>query len=54
MKFYWSDGGAHEVLVKETKDRSGKPLSSWGLGVLFVGSRGMPAADYGKYELFPQ
>ncbi len=54
VKFCWSDGGAHEDLVKQTTDRSGKSLSSWGLGVLFVGSQGMLAADYGKYVLYPQ
>ncbi len=33
----------------------GKPfLSNWGLGVLFVGDKGMLAADYGRYQLFPQ
>jgi predicted dehydrogenase len=54
VKFHWSDGGAHHDLVKETTGRNMKPLASWGLGVLFVGSKGMLAADYGHYELFPQ
>ncbi|HEX5104720.1 MAG TPA: Gfo/Idh/MocA family oxidoreductase, partial [Pirellulaceae bacterium] len=50
----WSDGGAHFDLVKETKDHDGKPLSSWGLGILFVGDKGMLAADYGRRQLLPQ
>jgi predicted dehydrogenase len=54
MKFFWSDGGAHFDLVKETKDHAGQPLSSWGLGILFVGDKGMLAADYGRRQLLPQ
>ncbi len=54
VKFHWSDGGAHHELVKNTKDPSGKSLSEWGLGVLFVGDKGMLAADYGRYVLLPQ
>ena len=53
VKFHWSDGGAHHDLVKNTLDRKGKPLSNWGLGVLFVGEKGMLAADYGHYEVLP-
>ena len=54
LKFHWSDGGAHHELVKNTKDPSGKSLSEWGLGALFVGDKGMLAADYGHYVLLPQ
>ena len=54
VKFHWSDGGAHHDLVKNTKDPSGQSLSAWGLGVLFVGDKGMLAADYGRYVLLPQ
>jgi predicted dehydrogenase len=54
VKFYWSDGGAHHDLVKSTHDHQGKPLSAWGLGVLFVGDKGMLAADYGHYNLLPK
>jgi predicted dehydrogenase len=50
----WSDGGSHFDLVKETKDHSGQPLSNWGLGILFVGDKGMLAADYGQRQLLPQ
>lgn len=52
--FTWSDGGAHVDLVKQIKDHAGKPLSTWGLGVLFVGEKGMLAADYGRRQLLPQ
>ncbi len=53
VKFYWSDGGAHFDLVKNTQDPSGKSLGEWGLGILFVGDKGMLAADYGRYLLLP-
>jgi predicted dehydrogenase len=54
VKFHWSDGGVHHELVKNTHDYNDKPLASWGLGVLFVGDRGMLAADYGHYNLLPK
>jgi predicted dehydrogenase len=54
VKFHWSDGNAHYDIVKETLDPKGKPLSNWGLGVLFVGDKGMLAANYGAYHLLPQ
>lgn len=59
LKFYWSDGGAHHDLVKNTKVKmankpEGQSLSEWGLGVLFVGDKGMIAADYGHYVVLPQ
>lgn len=53
LKLHWSDGGAHHDPVKNTKGPDGKPLSSWGLGILFVGSKGMLAADYGRRFLLP-
>ncbi|HEY5315782.1 MAG TPA: Gfo/Idh/MocA family oxidoreductase [Pirellulales bacterium] len=53
-RLFWSDGNEHFDLVKQTRDRSGKPLSSWGLGILFVGKQGMLAADYGRLQLLPQ
>lgn len=53
VKFTWSDGGAHFDLVKDTKDLEGKSLSEWGLGILFVGDKGLLAADYGRYLLLP-
>lgn len=54
LKLHWSDGGAQFDTVAQTRDRAGEPLSQWGLGVLFVGDRGMLAADYGRRELLPQ
>jgi predicted dehydrogenase len=53
-EFYWSDGGKHHDVVKEAKDYKGNALSTWGLGILFVGDKGMLAADYGHYELYPK
>ncbi|HZN37043.1 MAG TPA: Gfo/Idh/MocA family oxidoreductase [Pirellulaceae bacterium] len=50
----WSDGGEHFDLVKSTKDHAGKSLSTWGLGILFVGDKGMLAANYTRRQLLPQ
>lgn len=54
LPFHWSDGDKHHDLVAKTLDHSGKPLSSWGLGILFVGEKGMLLADYGRRQLLPQ
>ncbi len=54
LKFHWSDGGAHFDKVSSTAGHNGRPLSSWGLGILFVGDKGMLAADYGRYEMLPK
>ncbi len=51
---YWADGGENFDLVKQTNDYDGKPLSDWGLGILFVGEKGMLAADYGRRQLLPK
>jgi predicted dehydrogenase len=53
LKFHWSDGGAHHDVVKNTKDNSGRPLSEWNLGILFVGDKGLLAADYDRRILLP-
>ncbi len=53
LKFHWADGGENFDFVKQTKDAEGKPLSDWGLGILFVGKDGMLAADYGRRILLP-
>ena len=53
VKLTWSDGGRHHDLVRETLDHGGTSLSQWGLGVLFVGEKGMLAADYGQRQLLP-
>ncbi|MEZ6095885.1 MAG: Gfo/Idh/MocA family oxidoreductase [Pirellulaceae bacterium] len=53
LMFHWCDGGENFDVVRETMDAEGKPLSDWGLGVLFVGDKGMLAADYGRRQLLP-
>lgn len=53
VKFHWSDGGKHHPLVQQTKAKDGTPLTQWGLGVLFVGDKGMLVADYGQWQLLP-
>ncbi len=53
LKFYWSDGGKHHKIVQGLTDASGKPLSSWSPGALFVGDDGMLAASYSRRQLFP-
>lgn len=54
VTLHWSDGGAHFDIVNETRDHSGKPLSSWALGTLFVGDKGMLVANYDRRQLLPQ
>ena len=54
LPLYWSDGGQHFDLVKNTNDHAGQPLSNWGLGTLFVGEKGMLVADYGRYQFLPK
>ncbi len=53
LQLHWSDGGAHFDEIKELRDGGGKPLSDWGLGICFVGSKGALVADYGRWELLP-
>ncbi len=53
VKFHWSDGNAHFDAVKALKAPDGKSFTDWGLGVLFVGDKGMLVADYGRYLLLP-
>jgi predicted dehydrogenase len=54
LKFYWADGSGSYDIMKETKDHDGQPLTSWGLGILFVGDKGMLLADYGRMQLLPK
>ena len=54
IRFHWADGGANFDLVKQTQDGFGHSLADWGLGVLFVGEKGMLAADYGQRHLLPK
>lgn len=54
VRFYWTHGREYFDKVKTTQDHAGRPLSSWGKGVLFVGDKGMLAADYSKRQLLPK
>jgi predicted dehydrogenase len=53
LAVHWADGGENFDFVKQTMDADSKPLSDWGLGILFVGTQGMLAADYGRRHLLP-
>jgi predicted dehydrogenase len=44
----WYDGGKRPPLFADGK------LPSWGNGNLFIGSKGMLLADYGKHKLLPE
>ena len=44
----WYDGGKRPAVQKEAN------LPDWGSGVLFVGSKGMLLADYGRRVLLPE
>jgi predicted dehydrogenase len=44
---FWHDGG------KKPESPPGVDLKTWGIGVLFVGDKGMIAADYGRRVLLP-
>src|SRR5262249_58302617 len=46
VKLFWSDGGKHHEIVADTKDYEDKPLKEWGLGILFLGAKGLLAANY--------
>jgi predicted dehydrogenase len=48
VKLTWYQGTLRPDLLKEGR------IPSWGSGVLFVGSRGMLLADYGKHVLLPE
>lgn len=48
VKLTWYDGGKRPPHFKEGK------LPQWGDGVLFVGSKGMLLADYGRHVLLPE
>lgn len=48
VKLTWYDGGKKPPHFAEGK------LPQWGDGVLFVGSKGMLLADYGRYKLLPE
>lgn len=44
----WYNGGPYPPFVKE------RQIPTWGSAVLFIGSRGMLIADYGRHQLLPQ
>lgn len=47
LALHWYDGDAKPAILDQNK------LPKWGLGVLFVGEKGMLQADYGRRLLFP-
>ena len=53
LRLFWSDGGAHFDEIKALRDANDQPLSEWGLGICFVGSKGALVADYGRWQLLP-
>jgi predicted dehydrogenase len=48
VKLTWYDGGKQPALIAQKK------IPNWGNGVLFVGTKGMLLADYGKHKLLPE
>jgi len=48
LKLTWYDG------IQRPPSPPGHDLNKWGLGVLFVGDKGMLLADYGKNILLPE
>ena len=44
----WYNGGGYPALLKEGK------VPQWGNAVLFIGSKGMLIADYGRHQLLPE
>jgi predicted dehydrogenase len=48
VKLAWYDGDKRPPLLAE------KQIPDWGMGILFVGAKGMLLADYGRWELYPK
>ena len=44
----WHHGGRHPIFVRENL------FPNWKAGVLFIGTKGMLVADYGRYKLLPE
>ena len=44
----WYNGGGYPAFLRE------KNIPTWGSAVLFIGSKGMLIADYGKHQLLPE
>ena len=54
VKMSWSDGGKKpDMLADVLKPLGPDAPKNWQAGVLFVGSKGMVLADYGKHTLLP-
>jgi hypothetical protein len=52
-KLHWYDGGKQPELLQKINKDGGPNLTGSGLGVLFVGEKGMLYADYGRRVLMP-
>jgi predicted dehydrogenase len=50
----WHDGAKRPPLLAKLKADGGPDLAKWGLGVAFVGERGVLVADYGRRLLLPE
>ncbi len=48
VKLTWYDG------IQRPESPEGFDLNKWGLGVLFIGEKGMVLSDYGKHFLLPE
>jgi hypothetical protein len=48
VRLTWYDGSSKPGILKE------RELPLWNNGVLFVGSKGMLIADYGRHKLLPE
>jgi hypothetical protein len=48
LKLHWYDG------IQRPESPPGQDLNKWGIGVLFVGDKGMLLADYGRRILLPE
>jgi len=53
LDLHWSDGGKMHERVLAVSKEGGPDLSKWGIGALFVGTKGILAADYGRRVLLP-
>ena len=54
VKLTWYDGGKKPAFEELQKKLGGGKIPPWGSGVLFVGSKGMLLADYGRRVLLPE
>ena len=49
----WQDGGKRPQVLNTIKKEGGPDLNKWGIGVVFIGEKGMLAANYGSRHLLP-